>query len=73
MRGGSGHFVIVASSFLRNFHCIHCGKVLIGEFGNVHRAPIQAPEALIFLGGEQHDIVAAMAGDYHCFTMGNAA
>jgi hypothetical protein len=64
--------VIVESSFRRDFHRIQCGKVFVGEFGNVHGAPIQAPQALIFLSREQHDIVAAMTGDYYCFAMGNA-
>jgi hypothetical protein len=37
----------------------------------VHRAPIQVPQALIFLGGKQYDIVPAVTGNYDCFAMGN--
>jgi hypothetical protein len=65
--------VIVASSFLRNFHRIQCGKVFVGEFGHVQRSPIEAPQALIFLSRQQHDVVTAVTGHYDCFAMGDAA
>ena len=63
--------MVIPSGFRRDCHRIQCGKVFVGEFRNVHRASIQAPQALIFFGGQQHDIVAAMAGDYDCFAVGN--
>jgi hypothetical protein len=39
----------------------------------VHRAPIQAPQALIFLRREQHNVVAAVTGHYDCFAVRNAS
>jgi hypothetical protein len=63
--------MVVASSFRRDFYRVQCGKVFVGELGDVHRASIQVPQTLIFLGGQQHDIVAAMTGDYDCFAVGN--
>jgi len=72
IRGRSNRFVVVASSLLRNCYRIQCGKVLLGELGYVHRAPIQTPQALIFLSREQYDIVAAMAGHNDRFAVSNA-
>jgi hypothetical protein len=51
--------MVVASGFGRNFHRTQRGEFFVGELGNVHGSSIQAPQSPIFLGREQHDIVAA--------------
>ena len=55
-----------------NFYRIQCGKVLVAQFGNVHCAPVQTTQALIFLGREQYDVVATMAGHNDCLAVGDA-
>lgn len=72
IRGQSGHFVVIARGFCGNLRGIQCSKLLIGELGDMHGAPIQISQALIFLGREQHDIVAAVAGHDYRFPMGYA-
>lgn len=62
VRGGSGHFVVVASRFRGNLHRIERGRVFVGELGYTHRSAVQASQALIFLGREEHDIIAAVTG-----------
>jgi hypothetical protein len=64
--------MVVASGFSGNFHRTQRGEIFVGEFGNVHSSPIQAPQSLIFLGREQHDIVTAVTGHYDRFTMRSA-
>lgn len=72
IRGQSGHFVVITRGFCGNLRGIQCSKLLIRELGDMHGAPIQISQALIFLGREQHDIVAAVAGHDYRFPMGYA-
>lgn len=64
--------MVVASSFLWDYHRIQCRKDFVVELGNVHSAPIQAPQALVFLAREPHDIVATVAGHNDHFTVRNS-
>lgn len=39
----------------------------------MHCSPIKAPQPLVFLSREQHNIVSAVAGHNYCFTVSDAS
>src|SRR3954464_3067476 len=73
IRCGSGHFVVVARGLGGNLYRIERGEFFVGQLGDVHRSAVQASQALIFLGREEHDIVAAMTGHDDGLSMGDTA
>jgi len=69
----SGQFVIVAGGLCRDFHGVQRRDLLLGQLRYVHRAPIQAPKALILLGRQQHHVVAPVTRHDHRLSVGNAS